>query len=34
MKALEINIQNAKIIEFYNKCFVSNETEEADAICI
>lgn len=34
MKALESNISNPKIIEFYNKCFLPTETGESDVICI
>jgi hypothetical protein len=34
MKALESNISNLKIIEFYNKCVLPTETGETDVICI
>lgn len=34
MRSLEPTIQNAKIIEFYNKCFAIEKREEAESICL
>lgn len=34
MKALEPKISNAKIIDFYNKCFSQQEESNTDSICL
>lgn len=34
MRSLEPTIQNAKIIEFYNKCFAIEKRGEAESICL